>query len=133
MRVAQATSALVAVAVFAGCGTGSSERDATAVVTRFQTALAARDGGAACAQLTAATREALMSQEMKACARALVGLQLSGGGEVADTKIYLTSGFVEVRARGFLFLDQTSAGWRISAAGCSPGESNMPYDCELEG
>ena len=132
MRIAQATSALLAVATFAGCGTGSSERDATAVVERFQTALAARDGRAACVQLTPATRAALERQEMSPCGRAVLRLPLRGGGDVVDVKIYLNSGLAEVRARGLAFLDQTSAGWRISAAGCRPAEPNMPYECGLE-
>jgi hypothetical protein len=133
MRIAQVTSALLAVATFAGCGTGSSERDATAVVERFQAALSARDGRAACEHLTPATRAALERQEMSGCGRAVLGMPLRGGGDVVDVKIYLNSGLAEVGARGFAFLDQTSAGWRISAAGCRPSEPNMPYECGLEG
>lgn len=132
MRIAQATGALLAVATLAGCGTGSSERDATAVVERFQAALTARDGHAACVQLTPATRAALERQEMSRCGRAVLRLPLRGGGDVVDVKIYLDSGLAEVRARGLAFLDQTSAGWRISAAGCRPSEPNMPYECGLE-
>lgn len=132
MRIAQATGALLGLAIFAGCGTASSEREATAVVGRFQEALAARNGEAACAQLTAATREALEREEREACSQAVLALRLSGGGDVADVVIYLNSGFAEVRAHGFAFLDQTTAGWRISAAGCTPSKPNLPYECELE-
>ena len=132
MRIAQATSALLAVATLAGCGTGSSERDATAVVERFQTALNALDGHAACGELTPATRAALERQEMSRCGRAVLRVPLRGGGDVVDVKIYMNSGLAEVRARGLAFLDQTSAGWRISAAGCRPAEPNMPYECGLE-
>jgi hypothetical protein len=32
-----------------------------------------------------------------------------------------------------LFLDQTSTGWKISAAGCRLTSPDEPYDCELEG
>ena len=133
MRIAQATRALLAVATFAGCGTGSSEREATVVVERFQAALTARDGHAACVQLAPATRAALQRQEMSRCGRAVLSLRLRGGGDVVDVKIYLNSGLAEIGARGFAFLDQTSAGWRISAAGCRPSEPNMPYECGLEG
>lgn len=133
MRVAQATSAFLAVAVLASCGTDSSERDASAVVERFRGALAARDGRLACDLLTGPTRVALEAQEMSPCGRAVLGLGLRGGGEAMDAEVYMNSGLVEVGPRDFAFLDQTRAGWRISAAGCVPAAPNMPYECDLEG
>jgi hypothetical protein len=50
---------------------------------------------------------------------------------VTRSDVYLTSGFAEAGGEA-AFLDQTPAGWRISAAGCTPTKDDMPYDCELE-
>jgi hypothetical protein len=114
-----------------GCGAGASEQDVTVVVQRFQSAVAAGDGAAACAQLTAATRQAVASDEKAPCSRAVLGLGLSGGGRVGDADVYVTSGIARVGDEA-AFLDQTPHGWRISAAGCTPNRDDMPYDCDLE-
>ncbi len=69
---------------------------------------------------------------MSPCGLAVLELGLRGGGEAVAAEIYMNSGLVEVGPREFAFLDQTSAGWRISAAGCVPAAPNMPYECELD-
>lgn len=115
----------------AGCGAGASEQNVTVVVQRFQSAVAAHDGAAACAQLTAATRQAVASDEKEPCPRAVLGLGLPGGGRVGDADVYLTSGIARVGDEA-AFLDQTPHGWRISAAGCTPTRDDLPYDCDLE-
>jgi hypothetical protein len=115
---------------FAGCGTEASERDARRVVERFEQALERRDGASACAQLTTPTRVAVARDAGRSCASAVIGLDLPPAGEVTDSDVYLTSGFVRA-SRSSAFLDQTSRGWRISAAACRPTRPGMPYDCEL--
>jgi hypothetical protein len=115
-----------------GCGADGSERDVAATVARFQAALDARDGQAACAELTPAARRTLVGQEQAPCPRAVLGLALRGGGTVTKSDVYLTSAIAEIDGRGSAFLDQTPAGWRISAAGCAPTTADRPYDCELE-
>jgi hypothetical protein len=133
MRGLPAIAALLLVAAaLVGCGADGSERDVAATVERFQAALGARDGGAACAELTPAARETLASQEKAPCPRAVLSLDLRGGGTVTRSDVYLTSALAEVSGRGSAFLDQTPAGWRISAAGCAPTAPDRPYDCELE-
>lgn len=114
-----------------GCGTGPSERDVTSVVQRFQAAVVARDGAAACAQLTPSTRAAVASDEKEPCPRAVLSLGLRGRGRVSGADVYLTNGIAHVGDEA-AFLDQTAHGWRISAAGCSPTRADLPYDCELE-
>ncbi len=119
--------------LFSGCGTSASQRDVADVVEHFQAALEAHDGAVACAELTAATRGALKQQEQKPCDRALFELDLRGGGTVSATSVYLSSSIARIAGRGAAFLDQTPRGWRIGAAGCSPTQPGLPYDCELEG
>lgn len=118
-------------AMLTGCGAGPSEQDVTVVVQRFQDAVAARDGAAACAQLAPATRSKVASDKGEPCARAVLALGLRGGGRAEGADVYLTSGIAHV-GRDAVFLQQTPTGWRISAAGCTPTHADMPYDCELE-
>jgi hypothetical protein len=127
-----ASACLVPLLLFGGCGADASKRDVADVVQRFQAALAAGDGDAACAQLTASARDSLESEEELPCPRAVLELHLRGGGTVTERQVDITSASADVSGRGTAFLDQTPRGWRISAAGCSPASPGMPYDCELE-
>jgi hypothetical protein len=122
---------LAVAATLGGCGTAASEQDVTAVVQRFQEALAVRDGDAACAQLMPATSQAIAGEQRRPCPRAVLSLGLRGGGRVSGADVYLTNGIAHV-GDATAFLDQTPAGWRISAAGCAPTRDGLPYDCELE-
>ncbi|HZN89480.1 MAG TPA: hypothetical protein VFB44_10940 [Thermoleophilaceae bacterium] len=130
--MARIAVACVSLLVASGCGTGSSERAVSETVGRFQRALAADDGRAGCAELTAAARRTLELDEMKPCPAALLDLDLLGGGAAAEVQIAITSARARVPGRGSLFLDQTPTGWRIGAAGCVPGRFDGPYDCELD-
>jgi hypothetical protein len=130
--MARVTVACMCLLLASGCGTGTSERDISNAVQRFQGALAADDGEAGCAELTASTRRALESDEQERCSDALLGLELAGGGAAAKIEVAITSARAQVPARGSLFLDQTPVGWRIGAAGCAPDRPGLPFDCELE-
>jgi hypothetical protein len=113
------------------CGTGGRERDAATVAERFHAALEQDDGQAACAELNPETASKLEQEEQKPCEEAITSLELPKGGSVADTRVYLTSAFAAL-AGSADFLDKSSEGWWISAAGCKPTEPGQPYDCELE-
>jgi hypothetical protein len=117
---------------FAGCGTADREHDAAAVAERFHTALAEGDGRAACEELNPETASKLEQQEKKPCEEAVVTLELPKGASVADTRVYETSAFAQLAEGGADFLDESSDGWWVSAAGCDPAEPSQPYDCELE-
>jgi hypothetical protein len=132
--IARPTSALVIACLLlaAGCGTTDREADVTAVADRFHAALEARDGAAACAQLSAETTATLERQEQRSCAEAVVELDLPAGARASRAEVYVTSALAELAADGAVFLDETSEGWRISAAGCEPTAGDRPYDCELE-
>jgi hypothetical protein len=116
----------------AGCGTAGRERDAATVAERFHAALEARDGQAACSELNPETASKLEQQEKKPCEKAIVTLALPKRVAVADTRVYETSAFAQIAKGGADFLDLSSDGWWVSAAGCQPTAPEQPYDCELE-
>ena len=124
---------LVCVAL-AGCGTSARDTDAAGVSDRFHAALDDGDGAAACRELTSETRKKLERDEGKACGEAILGLDLPAGATAARAKVYVTTAFVELEGpASAVFLDEGPDGWKISAAGCSPGAPDQPFDCELEG
>jgi uncharacterized protein YceK len=124
---------LVCVAL-AGCGTSARDTDAAGVSDRFHAALDDGDGAAACRELTSETRKKLERDEGKACGEAILGLDLPAGATAAWAKVYVTTAFVELdQPASAVFLDEGPDGWKISAAGCSPGAPDQPFDCELEG
>ena len=116
----------------AGCGTGAREDDAAAVVARFHAALEQDDGRGACAELNPETASKLEQDEQKPCEEAITSLDIPKGGAVADTRIYLTSALASLTEGTVDFLDESSSGWWVSAAGCTPTAPGQPYDCELE-
>jgi hypothetical protein len=61
-------SSWAALALFgAGCGTARPEREVSASGERFQAALEARDGAAACAELSSAAVLSLERRERRPC------------------------------------------------------------------
>lgn len=114
------------------CGTGDREDDAAAVAHRFHAALEARDGQAACDELSEETASKLEDQEKKPCEDAILSLDLTKGGTVADSRVELNSAFAQISEGGTDFLDEGPHGWMVSAAGCEPTAPSKPYDCELE-
>jgi hypothetical protein len=118
--------------VLASCGTTDRDHDAAAVAERFHAALEAGDGAAACAELNPETASKLEDQEKKPCDAAVLALDLPKGSSVADTRVYETSAFAQLAEGGADFLDESSEGWEVSAAGCNQAEPTQPYNCELE-
>jgi hypothetical protein len=120
-------------ATAAGCGTGDRERDAAAVVERFQSALERDDGAAACAELSASAASAAEQEEQAPCEEAIVRLELPRDVAPGKGRVYLRSASVELTGGGTTFLDEGPGGWEVSAAGCTPTSPGRPYECELEG
>ena len=116
----------------AACGTGGRERDAGAVAAAFHAALERGNGQAACAELNPDTASKLEQEEKKPCEEAITSLDIPKGGTVADTRVYQTSAFASLAGGTADFLDESSEGWWVSAAGCNPTAPGQPYDCELE-
>jgi hypothetical protein len=125
--------ALIACALAAGCGTADREADLIAVSDRFHAALEAGDGAAACAELSRAAVHTLELQEKRPCPDAVLELDLPAGARASGAEVYVTSGYAKLPGADAAFLDDGPAGWKVSAAGCTPSAPDEPYDCELGG
>jgi hypothetical protein len=132
------TRALIAacvalVSLGAGCGSADRERAATEVTQRFHAALLDGDGARACKELTQATVSSLERSSERPCAEAILLLALPPGGQVASARVFVTSAVTRLAEGATTFLEKSSHGWQISAAGCEPTLPDQPYECELEG
>jgi hypothetical protein len=124
---------MLAASALAACGTGEREADVTAVVERFHAALDARDGAAACDELSEETASKLEQQDERPCEEAILELDIPRGRAVADVRVEPLSAFALLADGGADFLDEGPQGWKVSAAGCTPTLPDQPYECTLEG
>lgn len=132
-RVARAlAAACLLTAAVSGCGAGGDDESAGNVAEGFYSAVAAKQGSAACSQLSESTVSELEKEEMAPCDKAVEELKLTGS-RVARSVVFVTSALVELKGGDYVFLEKTSEGWKVSAAGCKPepGEE-QPADCEVE-
>ena len=60
-------------------------------------------------------------------------MRAGAGARASGAEVYVTSGYVRLLGADVVFLDDGPAGWKITAAGCTPGSPGEPYDCELGG
>lgn len=112
-----------------GC-TPAGQPDAEAAARAFTGALAAGDPGRACGLLSEEVRGQLESSAAQPCAAALARLALPTDAPVS-TEVWGSN--AQVRTGGdTLFLAEFTAGWKVTAAGCSP-RPEQPYDCRVEG
>jgi hypothetical protein len=110
-----------------GCSS-ASEPDVARVATVFEDP--AGDPQTRCDLLAPATLVTFESEESAPCADALTQVPLPGG-EVTAVEVW--GGDAQVRLGDeTVFLTETDAGWRVTAAGCEP-RGEAPYDCEVEG
>ena len=87
------------------------------------------DPQARCELLTPKALAALEKSQSASCADAIGQLPLSGGG-VRSVQVW--GGDAQVKLSGdTLFLTETHAGWKVSAAACRPN-ADAPYDCEVQ-
>jgi hypothetical protein len=132
LRRALALATLLALLALTGCGTGEDESAATRSVDRFEAALVAKDGAAACRELSQAASSSLESSEKKPCDQAILGAGLKPARTVRDSSVWVTGAQVKLDG-DTVFLDETAGGWKVSAAGCKLTSPDEPYECELEG
>jgi hypothetical protein len=86
------------------------------------------DAEGRCDLLTPKALAALEKSESTNCADAIGQLPLDGG-DVRSVQIW--GGDAQVKLSGdTLFLTETHAGWKVSAAACKPN-ADAPYDCEV--
>jgi hypothetical protein len=113
--------------VLTGCA-AASEADVRAAATAFEDP--GGDPQDRCDLLAPATRTVLESDGSTPCTDVIGDLPLPGGDVTA---VEVWSGEAQVRLGGdVVFLTETGAGWRVTAAACEPREE-LPYDCEVEG
>jgi hypothetical protein len=135
VRAAALLTATLALAcpTLTACGTGEKERDAAAVTERFHVALEREDGRAACRELSAAATSAVERDEGRSCEEAILSLDLPRGAAAGASCVFQLSASVEHGDGSATFLSEGPAGWKVTAAGCTPTSPDQPYECELEG
>jgi hypothetical protein len=113
-----------------GCGSVDRRAEAAAAVAvRWQQAVAAHDGAAACALLAPDTAAEL---DDPSCAEQILDEGLPGPGTPDDTHVY--GQWAQVRLDDdTMFLAVFPGGWRVVAAGCEPQGGDRPYDCTVHG
>jgi hypothetical protein len=114
-----------------GCAPAVASPSAAApasVVGQFSDALRQRDGAAACALLSARTREDVGPS----CAEQVLTLALTlRTGPPGATEVWGDA--ARVRAGDTVFLSAYDQGWRITGAGCERRGQDLPYRCALGG
>lgn len=99
-------------------------------VEQVASAFAAADPSARCQMLAPATVSALEARRAESCVQAMAQLSLPKGAVQAST---VWGDQAQVRLVGdTVFLTRTSAGWKVTAAGCR-SQGDAPYACRLEG
>jgi hypothetical protein len=82
-------------------------------------------------QLTEPAADALAKDEGEPCVEAAPQLRVSPSA-VARVEVYAIAAKVALADGESAFLELTSEGWRIAAAGCVPAGAGQPYDCEVD-
>lgn len=114
--------------VLAGCSS-MQQAEVEQVATTFEDPAA--DAQTRCDLLAPATLIAFEQDESASCTEAIAEVPLGGGGEIESVEIW--GGDAQVRMTGdTLFLTETRAGWRITAAACEERDE-APYECGVEG
>jgi hypothetical protein len=118
--------ALLVIAVgLTGCAS-AQEPEVQRVATAFEDA--GGDPGARCDLLAPKALAALEQDQSQPCDEAIAQLPLAGG-DVQSVEVW--GGDAQVRLTGdTVFLTETRAGWRVTAAACQPN-GEAPYDCEV--
>jgi hypothetical protein len=111
--------------VLAGCSS-ASEPEVDKVAADFENP--AVDAQSRCALLALATRESL--EQSSPCTDTLGQLPFQGG---AVSSVQIWGGGAQAKVGGdTVFLAQTDAGWKVTAALCQP-RGEAPYDCQVDG
>jgi hypothetical protein len=100
-----------------------------AVTRSFAADLASGDFASACALLAPPTRERV--ERGGSCPAVLAQHPPVETGAELTSQVWGDRAQVRT-GTDTLFLVETSAGWKVAAAGCQP-RGEAPYDCQLEG
>ena len=132
MRRVGVLAAVAVLGLLAGCSASGSPRAAAARQTAeaFSAAVAADPAGA-CGLLAPQTRQELEDSDGP-CPEAITGADLPQSGHVVDVEVYGLDAVVRLE-HDTMFLALFDAGWRVTAAGCTPQEPSRPYSCDVKG
>jgi hypothetical protein len=113
----------------------SDDPAAGAAVTAFGRALRQNEGARACALLSSNTQSRVEQERKKPCREGIVEIasDVQPNGRLTRVDVAESSGFVTTADGSAFFVDKTSAGWKLSAAGCKPQAGDAPYSCALQG
>jgi hypothetical protein len=120
--------------VLAGCGQSANREAVRTVTDRFYSAVADKDGGLACAQLSSDVVKTLEQEEKATCTKAVGDLGLTPA-RIARVEVYVNNAKVDLSNGSSAFLEDTKDGWRISALGCRATEGDptvQPMGCAVE-
>jgi hypothetical protein len=113
--------------LLAGCSS-TQEPEVTRVATAFENS--SGNAEARCDLLAPATLKAFEKDQTSPCSDAVGQLSLAGG---AVRSVEIWGSDAQVRMSGdTVFLTDTQAGWRVTAASCR-SQGDAPYDCRVEG
>jgi hypothetical protein len=125
-QVCGRAAVVAAAALLLGGCAGLEQPEVEQVASTF----AAADPSARCAILAPATVAAVEAARSESCVRAMAQLSLPEGAVVSSA---VWGDEAQVQLVGdTVFLTRTSAGWRVTAAGCR-SRGDAPYVCRLEG
>jgi ketosteroid isomerase-like protein len=120
------------VLVLAASACGSSQDDpARDVAVRFYSAVADRDGPAACDLLAPETLDEVEQSARRPCPEGLFDEGLRAVRDPAETRVFGTMAQVRYRSET-VFLTRFRDGWKVMAAGCAPAAAER-YDCRIQG
>jgi hypothetical protein len=122
-----------AVLAFVGCGRADDRKTVGVVTERFLGAISDGNEQRACAQLSDGAQQALEQDESKPCPEAVRELDDEiQPSAVTRAQVFVTTAKVDLADGQSAFLELTSRGWRVAAAGCRPAGPDEPYQCVLE-
>ncbi len=133
VKVVRLVLALALAIVAGACGSVASREDAaTAAARQFRMAISNQDGAKACALLAPRTRRDVEQVTKQSCTAGLLDQEIPIGQDPArGSDVYGDQARVAF-AGDTVFLARFRAGWRVTAAGCTP-RGELPYDCMVKG
>jgi hypothetical protein len=130
VRITWLAAGVGALVLIAGCGATPGTGQVTRTADAWLAAARAGDGASLCRLLTPAAAQSAETGG-QTCAQAVGSLDLPAAGPVGAVQVW--SDRAQVRTpTDTVFLTRLTAGWRVSAAGCT-AERDRPYDCEVGG
>jgi len=121
-------AAVAAVLLLGGCS-GAQDEPAAAAATEFLRSVDARNGAAACDLLAPAAREEMASTAGKACALAVLEVELGPVRGRPNVRVFDSMAQVLVGSQT-LFLSTYDGRWLVVAAACT-AVPHRPYDCSI--